>query len=308
MDDYSTLEFLKLAIYYVSYFFFPAAAVSIWLLARASGRLRFLAGFFLAVICLFAYARFVEPRILVSQTHDVSLERCGGSARIAVFSDTHQGLFGHAMPIDRIARAVQSAEADAVMIPGDFVYFLAANRFDETFRALQSIDAPIFAVLGNHDIGIPGPDVTRELSLALEAIGVHVIDDDIGSFRANGQEFEVVGLSDVWGGDQKRGLLKKTTSVPRFVLTHNPDTILELSSEANLDLMIAGHTHGGQIYIPGITCRLVAFACRVTRHGLAQTVNGPVFVTTGTGMVGLPMRFNVPPKIDILTVRMNKCR
>ncbi|MEL7485803.1 MAG: phosphohydrolase, partial [Pseudomonadota bacterium] len=73
------------------------------------------------------------------------------------------------------------------------------------------------------------------------------------------------------------------------------------------DLLIAGHTHGGQIYIPFVTCALIDFACRVQRYGLNMEERIPVFVTSGTGMTGLPMRFNMPPRIDVLNVATRAC-
>jgi len=307
MSDYSTLEYLKLAIYYASYLYIPSASLLMWAGLKSKGYRQATIFVVLAVLTVFAYARFVEPRILVVSNHDIMLDRCGAPARIAVFSDTHQGLFGHSMSIERIAKRVQLLNSDAVLIPGDFVYFLATDRFENTFQALSKIDAPIFAVLGNHDNGMPGPDIGQNLTPALEAIGVHVLNDDVGSFRVSDTEFQIVGLSDAWAEKQKRELLYGASAIPRLVLTHNPRTILELSGRAKLDLMVAGHTHGGQINIPGVTCWLLPFACHVVRYGLEQTPRGKVFVTSGTGMVGLPMRFNVPPKIDLLTIKLERC-
>jgi hypothetical protein len=91
------------------------------------------------------------------------------------------------------------------------------------------------------------------------------------------------------------------------VLAHNPGTIRELPPAARLDLLVAGHTHGGQIYIPWLTCALLRDACAVVRYGFAEVGPYRVFVTSGTGMVGLPLRFNAPPRIDVIDLSWRQC-
>ena len=71
--------------------------------------------------------------------------------------------------------------------------------------------------------------------------------------------------------------------------------------------MIAGHTHGGQINLPVITCAFFPSMCRLTLGGLVQTERGPVFVSTGTGMVILPMRLNAAPRIDLIDLSYKAC-
>lgn len=309
MSDLGPLEYLKLAIFYASYLYFPAAAYLVWIARKRHGAKRALTALALAPLTLLAYARFIEPRILLTVEHDASLSRCfpkAGSARLAIFSDAHQGLFAHAMPISRIASAANKAAPDAVFIAGDFTYFLAPGRFAKTFKALQTIDAPVFAVLGNHDIGLPGPDVGAPLTAALSALDVHMLDNALETAEFGGARAEIVGLSELWAEGQNRTLLERRGDVPRIVLTHNPSTILELRPRQAVDLLIAGHTHGGQINIPLVTCKLTP-ACRVTRYGFAQTAHGLVFVTSGTGMVGLPMRFNAPPRIDVIDLNWRAC-
>jgi hypothetical protein len=310
MTHLGPLEFLKLSIFYGSWFFFPAAAFLISVILKRPHPSKVVAAALLAPLCVFAYARFVEPRILLTVEHETSLARCfpkAGSARLAVFSDAHEGLFGNAISIERIARRVEAANADVVLIAGDFVYFLSPERFDSAFSALSTISAPVVGVLGNHDVGLPGPDVGAPLTHALEADGVSMLDNEIETLALDGGDVEIVGLSDLWQDRQNRRLLEKRGEVPRFVLTHNPMTILELRPRESVDLMIAGHTHGGQINIPGLTCVIFRSMCLVARYGFAQTQRGQVFVTSGTGMVGLPLRFNTAPRVDVIDVSWRAC-
>lgn len=308
--EFSSLEYLKLAIYYASYLYFPAALVLILVLITGVRRARIVSGLVLAGLSVLAYARFVEPRILLTVEHDVALKRCfeaGGALRLAVFSDAHEGLFGNAIPIDRIARRVAATNPDAVLIAGDFVYFLDPARFDETFSALSQLEAPVYAVLGNHDDGLPGPDVSVPLSASLTRLGLNDIENRALIKEIDGAPVEFAGLSDSWQGRQDMRVVAGRPAHPRIVLTHNPETVFDLPAGSGVDLLIAGHTHGGQIRIPGLTCALLRTMCRVTLYGLSEKEGRLDFVTSGTGMVGLPMRFLVPPRIDVLNVKYDAC-
>jgi hypothetical protein len=310
MTEGGALEVFKLAVYWASYFYFPAAALLAWLIVKRRGFARTMAALMLTPLTILAYARFIEPRILLTREHDVSLSRCvtqAGSVRIAVFSDTHIGIFGNAIPVSRIARRANTLDADVVMIAGDFTYWLAPEKFPAAFNALREIEAPVYAVMGNHDVGLPGPDVGAPLSEYLAGIGVNVLNDAVTVIEIGGQPIEIAGLSDLWADKQKLALLEKRGDRPRLVLTHNPATIRTLLPRQSVDLMIAGHTHGGQINLPVVTCALLPSMCRLTLGGLAETERGPVFVTTGTGMVGLPMRFNAPPRIDVINLSYKAC-
>jgi predicted MPP superfamily phosphohydrolase len=310
MTEGGALEDLKLAVYWACYLYFPAAALLAWLIAKRRGLARTMAALMLTPLTILAYARFVEPRILLTRTHDVALSRCmagAGAARVAVFSDTHIGIFGNAIPVSRIARRVNTLDADFVMIAGDFTYWLAPEKFPAAFDALGEIEAPVYAVMGNHDVGLPGPNVGAPLSASLTGIGVIVLNDAVTVIEIGGQPVELAGLSDLWADKQKLALLEKRGPAPRLVLTHNPATIRTLLPRQSVDLMIAGHTHGGQINLPIVTCAFLPSMCRLTLGGFKETERGPVFVTTGTGMVGLPMRFNAPPRIDVLNVTWRAC-
>ena len=309
MTALGPLEFIKLAIYYASYLYIIAPPLAVWVMVRRCGKARLGGAVFFAVITCLAYARFVEPRILLTREHDIALNGCfvtGGAARMAVFSDTHNGLFGNAMSIERIARGVQATRADFVLIAGDFVYFLDPARIEETFAAITQIKAPVFAVLGNHDLGLPGPDMRKALAATLPMAGLQLIDNRAVKISNEVSAMELVGLSDQWDEQQDLSLLEKPVSAPRLVLTHNPNSVRDFTADMSVDLLIGGHTHGGQIQLPFVTCWLTG-VCGDVAYGLREAKRVQIFTTSGTGMVGLPMRFRVPPRIDVLNVSYKAC-
>ena len=300
----------KQMLYWLSYLYFPVAGALVWWMVRR-GTHRILASFFLLGLTVLAYARFVEPRILLVKSHEVEI--CGnglpGTVKAAVVADFHYGIFPNAMPLERIVSRLNRLTPDLVLIPGDFTYHLDEQKFDKTFASLGALDAPAYAVMGNHDVGFPGDDVTKPLTEALDAVGVAVLNPGDAVFSARGKFLRIAGMRDLWAvdfGGQDFGHELSRDNMATIYLQHNPDTA-KRHDIGTFDLMVSGHTHGGQIYIPGLTCA-VTFACDTLRYGYADSPAGKLFVTGGTGMVGLPLRFGMPPRIDVLNLKVNRCR
>ncbi len=301
---------IKLAIFYASYAAPLAVAAAIFVAATRQGAWRIGALAVAVGAALFSYSRFVEPRLLVVKEHDIALKRCvseGGAMRLVVFADTHLGLFPHAMPISRIVARVNELAGDAVLIPGDFTYYPNVEDLQALFTQLADVEAPVYAVLGNHDVGIPGPNYTTPLWASLKSAGVINIENSAARQTINGRAIEFAGLSDLWEERQDWRVFDMPSPVPRIGVVHIPETINFFKDETTVDLLIAGHTHGGQVNLYGLTCLLKPMACRVAREGFEQTPQADVFITTGTGMVGLPIRFNIPPRIDVLNITYRAC-
>lgn len=308
MTDLTLVGAMKLAIFWAGWLYVPAAPALVWLLVRRRGRERLLAGVILLGLTVLAYARFVEPRLLVVGRHEARLARCfdtAGRLRLGVLADAHIGMFPNAMPMRRIARAIERERPDLTLIAGDFTYYPDLDRIASDFAPLADLSAPVYAVLGNHDVGFPGPPIKEKLTGTLASIGVRMIDNRRAAGAAPG--VDLYGLSDLHEGLQDRSILRATGVRPRLLLTHNPETILKLKPSEAVDLMVAGHTHGGQIWLYGLSCFLTPEACRVTPYGFKKTERGLAFVTSGTGMVDLPFRFNRPPRIDIVDVVWRAC-
>lgn len=256
-----------------------------------------------------AYARFVEPRILRAQHSEITLEGAqlnGSTLTIALFSDTHFGIFKQAMPMHRIVDQINREAPDAVMIAGDFLYYLPPGEIPTALAPLAELQVPIFAVLGNHDVGFPGPIYTDELYAALTELGVILVENRAHPVTLGGQEVIIAGVSDLWQQQQDFSFSTNLSDAPVLLLTHNPDTAFEVPASIHYDLMLAGHTHGGQIRIPGLFKKVIPTQYPFDKGLYRLPLDGGtrlVFVTPGTGMVGLPFRFNIPPQIDILTLR-----
>ena len=299
---------MKLLIFYASFLYFPGFALFLYIAFRRSGWLRMFAVLMILGTSILAYARFLEPRILTVEQvtlelgNDVNTEY---SARIALFSDTHFGIFRNAMPMSRIVRRVNAEAPDIVLIAGDFLYHIEPEKIPSALAPLADLTAPAYAVMGNHDIGFPGPVYTDDLYAALQSLGVTLVENRALGVSANGHEFLIGGTSDLWQRNQDFGFTVDLPDKPLLLLTHNPDMAFHVPDTVNYDLMLAGHTHGGQIRLPGLYQDAIPTQNpfdkglhRIQTKGRERLV----YVTSGTGMVGLPMRFNMPPRIDMLTI------
>lgn len=302
---------MKLVIFWGSWLYFPFAALCFWALLRGRPAVKALAALALAMTSVLAYARFVEPRQLVTHRETIVLPGASESSpsiRIALFGDPHIGIFGNAMPVERIVARINAEDVDAVFLAGDLTYHPDPADIPEDFAALGNLDAPLFAVLGNHDVGFPGDDLTDALFAALEDGGGVVVHNRAFEAELNGQEVVITGASDLW---QRRQDFSFSSSLPAgkpvILLTHNPDTALVVPDDFAYDLMLAGHTHGGQVRIPGLYKKILPVTGPFDKelHRFASPAGERlVYVTTGTGMVGVPMRFLMPPRVDTLTIHV----
>ena len=292
--------FLKQCLFYGSYFAFPFIAYVLWRM-RAPGR-RLIGLCLLAIGLLFVWARFVEPQMI--RVQETTVSGTGIDARIILISDIHLGIYKDRAFLERVVRRFDTLQADAVVIAGDLTYEPAQDSLQELFSPLAQLKPPVYAVLGNHDQQAPGLDIDVALRKALMANGVQVIE---GRIVSAGSGYRLAGLGDRWAGKDDPAFLKAgPTNLPTIVVAHNPDSAMRLAP-ADAAVVLAGHTHGGQIRIPWLYRRVIPSSYGFDRgEQTAHTPDGDVrvFVTAGLGETGLPMRLFNPPTIDVLQLRL----
>ena len=290
---------IKLYTYWAQY-----ATLPLLIGALAWGHRRWLnvGGVFKAALVVFLSITFwagqIEPHLLWVQHSTVVIKNSAAKPlRVALVSDIHLGLFVRDWQLQRLVNKINTLDVDAVLVAGDWTY---EPKLDlrAGFAPMAQINKPVYAVVGNHDLQRPGPRLTRELIAALTANKVQLIEGKTIDVKG----WQLSGLDDYWGGNpaaQARGM---GVSKQRIVLTHQADAIALLANGASA-LTLAGHTHGGQVNVPIATAMVMRGTIQNNwGDGLYQTKHGQVFVTTGTGMVGLPVRLNMPPRIDVLTI------
>jgi predicted MPP superfamily phosphohydrolase len=223
-----------------------------------------------------------------------------------VLADIHAGgWFIDDKKLRTIVQRTNQLQPDLIVILGD--YMSGAGRTSdriepEVFAAtLKGFQAPggVYSVLGNHDWWYSGPKVRR----SLEQNGIKVLEDEVAQVCVRESSLWLVGLADLWTRPQRieQTIAKVPEGVPVIALTHNPDIFPSLPQR--VPLLLAGHTHGGQVSFPfiGAVVHSSDFGKKYERGHVIEN-NHHLFVTTGIGTSILPLRFGVTPEIVLLTL------
>lgn len=297
------MEYLYILIYYLSYLIFLFIFYIGYRFFREKKIKEKLAAFVIIIISLiFIYARFIEPKILVEKTTDITfLTETALGIKAVVFSDLHLGVYKNTVSLERIVEKINAQNPDIVFIPGDFVYHISKDGISAELSPIAKIKVPVYAVTGNHDESLKS-NLEAEVEYALEKYGAHIINNKMEIINIKGNNIVVAGLSDLWGNDTDFQLLNKLPKdVYSIALAHNPDSVYYFPEDCNVDLVISGHTHGGQIRFPYVYKYVIPSAYGFDK-GVYNARGINVFVSPGVGMTGMPLRFLMPPELDILNI------
>ncbi|MEQ1103892.1 metallophosphoesterase [Acinetobacter ursingii] len=292
--------FVHLLVFYLSYLLFPLVVFTLY--AGWTGYFSLHQSVFIFLLSVFLiYARFIEPHLVHVRQHQYRLnpnQPFAKSVKVALIADLHVGLYsGHERQLRIIVEKLNQAQPDIVVVAGDWTYE-PEHKLAEELQVLRQIQAPVYSVPGNHDEQYPGPPIQELLKHALDVNDVIDIEGKIVEF----DEFRLIGIGDLWAGKtDMRFMPELPQDKPWLILSHNPDTVDMVPELPSRPLMLSGHTHGGQVELPWIT-NYIMKKVSILGHkkGFYEHEHADVFVTVGTGMVGVPFRFRVPPTIDII--------
>lgn len=256
---------------------------------------------------LSAWAFWLEPNSLRVQNVTLSLSHSQkiSNFRIGIASDLHIGrYFGNEKRLQKIVDLFNEEKPDLIVFLGDFVAQKDATTFVKSSHVLKNLKAPlgIYAVLGNHDWW-SGRDFVAN---ALKENSIQLIDNQIHEIKIKDKIIQLVGFGDYWEDPQVFEFIKSNSNfkLPTIGLTHNPDIFPDLDS--SVSLLLAGHTHGGQVSFPIIGAPVIPSKYKDRyRYGIINEDGHHMFVTSGIGNSILPVRFRVPPEIVILDVSFN---
>jgi predicted MPP superfamily phosphohydrolase len=277
-----------------------------------SGRGRAGLGGALLLLALAAWAVLVEPRWVARRELRETLQKWeqGQPLRVAVAADWHftrQPLW-RVMSVERartIVDEINAAKPDLVLLPGDFIAdrdFAPGphRRAEDAIAAeLARLRAPlgVIAVLGNHDWWHDGPGFTA----ALRRRGITVLENEAQPVA--GTPLWIAGVGDHSTGHSRPAdaLRQVPPGAPVLVLMHDPASLLDLPAVPGF--AVAAHTHGGQIYLPGIGAPVVPGAApRAWAYGWITHGDNRMYVTSGLGVSILPVRFNMRPEWVLFTL------
>lgn len=245
--------------------------------------------------------------------------------RLVQLSDFHfDGIRLSDNLLDQAIAVSNQAQPDLILLTGDFITDdpTPIHNLAERLTSLQS-KVGIYAVLGNHDIRYRHS--RSEITTALENQNIRVLWNQI--VYPVGKELAIVGLADFWSTEFRPAPVFNQIhlATPRIVLSHNPDTA-EILQPWRIDLQLSGHTHGGQVCVPGIGnmahhlsefyrnlpkkakryAPLLKECAHTMKHwewaqGLHLIGQNQLYVNRGLGTY-LPGRFFCPPEVTVITL------
>ena len=275
------------------------------------------AGALSVAVLVAVYAVFVAPRRLRLVEVDAPIDGLAAELdgyTIGILTDIHHGTFVTRRNAERAVAMVNARRPDLVVLLGDFgvsfKYSYMASRgfyrrmFDSlsaTLRAIAARDG-VLAVLGNHDHYYN----SRAVADWLRSLGIRVLENTHVVIERGRGRLAVGGVGDAREGlvAPDGGLHGVPQSVPRIVLSHNPDGVLSLTPELRVDLVLAGHTHGGQVVLPlyGAPLRFARVCGRKAACGWIPNGRTRLYVSCGVG-AQIPLRFACPPEVVLMRMR-----
>jgi uncharacterized protein len=215
--------------------------------------------------------------------------------RVALLTDIHHSQLVSADDVTNAVDRTLSLKPDLIVLGGDYVTFGDRAYVQPVADLLAPLQAShgVFAILGNHDDD-------RDMPSALSRKGFAVLKDQRTRVSIRGEALELAGIR-FWTrrpGEIARVLKNARDTV--LLLAHDPRRLTE-AAELNVPAVLSGHTHGGQVVLPGVGA--LAKARFPILAGLGRQENTAIFVSRGIGTVYVPVRINCPPEVALITLK-----
>jgi uncharacterized protein len=259
------------------------------------------------------YARHVEPTWLEVNRLTVpvaDLPAPFDSFRIVQLSDLHCSNKVGPEFVDRAIDLALAERPDLIVVTGDFIHH-GFRHIPQAAAHMRRLSAPlgVYAVLGNHDYSIRNAlglrrhrHLHRAVADALTTEGVRVLRNETVRLERDGSTLDLIGVDDLWSRtcDLDRALAECDPDQPRVVLAHNPRTVEHLAGR-RCDLMLSGHTHGGQVDLPRLGRVVLGRKARRFAAGMYEIDGTNLYVNKGVGF-GWRLRYNVRPEVAVFTL------
>lgn len=281
------------------------------LLTRRTFFNRFLIGACTVVAIGATDAVFVEPKNLLAEHIDIRLNRLPEEFhgfRIAQISDVHFGPYMGKPALQRAVRLAESFRPDLLVLTGDFVSHpfgvsngsRGARQAEPCAEVLATVRGmPILAILGNHDHW-NGAQIVEG---ALQDRGIPVLRNRSVPLERGNSRIWISGVDDalVRAADLSKTLRDVPPSEATILLAHEPD-FADYAARFPVDLQLSGHSHGGQVRLPGIGAIVLPEMAEKYPLGLNRVGALQVYTNRGLGVINPPVRFRCPPEVTFVTL------
>lgn len=267
---------------------------------------------------LFFYAYLVEPVWLKVRTIPIEISRADQpvqhkTLRIVHISDLHWGEFVSHEYLTRAFKTIADQKPDLILLTGDYVAWRLTDveNYKKALEAFSKV-YPTYAVAGNHDGGAwsspsggyLNSDSIREF---MTSANIHFLENEYTCPEIKTVKICIGGLGDLTGGfNHPERFVADYDSAPadfKIMLLHNPDAKISVKDN-KWDLMLAGHTHGGQVTIPFVGSPWVHVKDTKEVRGLFKYEGRPFHITPGVGSSQRRLRLNCRPEVSVLQVTL----
>ncbi|MGN2369214.1 metallophosphoesterase [Clostridium cagae] len=260
---------------------------------------------------IFAYSIYVEPNLLSVKNIEINNSsniKNEDTIKIAQISDIHLGEYYTIDKLEKLVNKVNSQNADIIVFTGDL--FDNVSKFEDTSKVapiLKKLNAKIgkYAIYGNHDYGGGAKNIYKNV---MEDSGFKILVNDQANVKLDsGKTISILGLDDALLGnpDVEKAVRNIKESNYNLLLLHEPDLSDKFVSY-NIDLILAGHSHGGQVKIPflgEIVTPPLAEKYKDRLYNLNTQRNTQLYVNSGIGNTKMPFRFMNVPEVSIFEIK-----
>lgn len=265
------------------------------------------------------YGSFIEPNIIVINNQTIDLEKINTPIKIVFVADIQVGKYKQTKFVERIVEKIIAQNPDIILLGGDQIdnenYNPDEIKYLEPLKKLTN-DYPVYAIQGNHEYGVGGGKALTDPNYRvanmgqptkdyLENIGVFFLENKLEIINIRDERFYLFGGDDLWAKKlDLTALQNREENYPTIALVHNPIGACEVS-KYNVNLMLSGHTHGGQIRLPfiGPVGRVDDITPKAWYQGWNIINEMKLFVSSGAGESGARARLFNPPEIVMLMIK-----
>lgn len=256
-----------------------------------------------------AWASQAEPSWVQVTRHDVLLPHLPAEfdgMKVAHLTDIHIEYGGMAERFPDLCRMVTGLGADLICLTGDYISYRDNWQQRALYEGFRQLRAPlgVFAVMGNHDY----MDDCGQSRTAMDRAGIRELRNEVVSLERDQSRFHVCGVEDmlVGAGDLGPVLAAVPSGQSALLLVHEPDFLDQVAATSRFQLMLSGHSHGGQVCLPGGGPIIIPPGAQKYPAGWYTLGDTRLYTNRGVGTVGVPVRFFCRPEVALFTLRSGK--
>jgi uncharacterized protein len=218
-----------------------------------------------------------------------------GGLRIGLLTDIHRSRWVSHDDVRHAVDRLMAERPDLIILGGDYVTWGDRHYVVPSAEALAPLSAPngVFGILGNHDDD-------HEMPAALARNGVQILKDARTHLTISGEGLDLAGIRYWTRRTSDIAAVVRGAAGPVFLLAHDPRRLTEAAA-LDIPLVLSGHTHGGQVVLPGLGA--IAAQKFPVVAGIGRLRQTTMFVSRGLGTVYVPIRLNCPPEVVVLTLQ-----